>query len=301
MLGRSRRSDDSPRESAAMPPTPPDSPGCFLVTTLPTEDADATNEGHAHDRVARCGDPARRRLPPARSGAAAPEPRAIGELHPLDQGRSATACRAAYDPAQDVDFRRRLDRGAKLRRDLQDHRIVQAGPRRLSIRVRSRRCCRSSAKSSRRSTAIDFLGSPFQMRVAAALAEADREVNALIFPEGNKGAGRVESRRRTSARSGRRRNRCGSIASPRPGSSGDSSMPRPRSAGWTRRRRPPAAVTFGFDGAQFANSRERVTFEELVHFFALERDGALVRVGAIIQALSTAETGVHAASNSRRC
>ena len=52
------------------------------------------------------------------------------------------------------------------------------------------------------------------------------------------------------------------------------------------RKEPPAtAVSFGFEGATFRNSRTRVTYEELLTSFKLDRNIALAKIGRIVHAL----------------
>ena len=48
---------------------------------------------------------------------------------------------------------------------------------------------------------------------------------------------------------------------------------------------PVSAVTFGFDGATFRNSRSRVTYEELLASFKLDKDPALMKIGRLVHAL----------------
>ena len=50
---------------------------------------------------------------------------------------------------------------------------------------------------------------------------------------------------------------------------------------------PPSAVGFAFEGAQFSNSKTRVTFEELLVNFGLTGNAALVRIGKLVHALDT--------------
>lgn len=293
MLGRSRR---SPRDDGNAAGTA-GLTWLFLVTTLPTDDANARMKvmrtieslGAAilRDGVYLLPDHAPQRQSLER----------LANYIRSIKGEAQLLAAPPYDPAQDVEFRRRLDRGGKFAEIFKTIESLKQGlglvdPSAIAKVLQKQR------EDFEALIMIDFLGSPFQARVAAALAEADREVNALIFPEGNKGAGRVDSRKAYFRKIWTTKkplwiDRLASAWLIRRFIDAEAEIR------WLDRDAValPAAVTFGFDGAQFANSRERVTFEELVHFFALERDGALVRVGAVIQALSTAETGVAAASN----
>jgi len=53
---------------------------------------------------------------------------------------------------------------------------------------------------------------------------------------------------------------------------------------------PKGAVTYGFEGADFANSSSRLTYEQLLAYFKLDRNPALVRIGVLTRALETADT-----------
>ncbi|MCX7960848.1 MAG: chromate resistance protein [Burkholderiales bacterium] len=55
---------------------------------------------------------------------------------------------------------------------------------------------------------------------------------------------------------------------------------------------PAEAIGFAFDGARFANSAARVTFEELLAHFGLEKNAALARIGAIVHFLEVKGTAV---------
>ncbi len=52
---------------------------------------------------------------------------------------------------------------------------------------------------------------------------------------------------------------------------------------------PATAVGFGFEGATFRNSRDRVTYEELLAQFRLEDNPALVRIASLIRSLDAGD------------
>ena len=59
------------------------------------------------------------------------------------------------------------------------------------------------------------------------------------------------------------------------------------------RKEPPAtAVSFGFEGATFRNSKTRVTYEELLTSFKLQKNVALAKIGRIVHALDANDQGV---------
>ena len=55
---------------------------------------------------------------------------------------------------------------------------------------------------------------------------------------------------------------------------------------------PSGAVGFGFEGAEFANTRSLVTFEMLLSSFGLERNTTLARLGALVHFLDAGGTPV---------
>jgi hypothetical protein len=55
---------------------------------------------------------------------------------------------------------------------------------------------------------------------------------------------------------------------------------------------PEGAVGFAFDEAQFRNRNRRITFEELLAAFGLDRHPALKRVGALVHYLDAGGTPV---------
>lgn len=48
---------------------------------------------------------------------------------------------------------------------------------------------------------------------------------------------------------------------------------------------PDTAISFGFDGARFANSETRVSYEEMLRHFGYDRIAALVKIGTIVHYL----------------
>lgn len=58
---------------------------------------------------------------------------------------------------------------------------------------------------------------------------------------------------------------------------------------------PANALGFDFDGARFTHTGHRVTFETLLASFGLERDAALLRIGAIVHALDVGGEAAEAA------
>jgi hypothetical protein len=55
---------------------------------------------------------------------------------------------------------------------------------------------------------------------------------------------------------------------------------------------PPRSLTFGFEGAHFANSESRVTYEEMLAQLGLTKNPALARIGSIVHFLEAGGTPV---------
>jgi hypothetical protein len=55
---------------------------------------------------------------------------------------------------------------------------------------------------------------------------------------------------------------------------------------------PARAVGFAFAGATFCNSKDKVTFEEILASFKLDQNTGLARIGTLIHALNAGETKV---------
>jgi len=137
--------------------------------------------------------------------------------------------------------------------------------------------------------ALDFFGSPNRDKAEKVLAEMESRVRELIFPENtpaSPSAG-VARTNRTYFRRG--------WATRKP------LFTDRLACAWLIRRfidpeavlvwldksrdAPATAVTFGYDGATFRNSRNRVTYQELLASFKLEKDPALVKIGHLVHAL----------------
>ena len=147
--------------------------------------------------------------------------------------------------------------------------------------------------------AIDYFGSAERMRTAQLLAEADHQVRELLFPTTpNSGASTHDETPRTVQKSYHQR----LWVTHRP-----AQIDRLATA-WLIRRFIDVAgevrfidkyaqagddtVSFGFDGAAFSNSGERLTFDELRATFGLQRDHGLTRLGRAIHAIVTADKSV---------
>ena len=141
---------------------------------------------------------------------------------------------------------------------------------------------------------LDFFPSESKERAARALSEAEQAVHALMFPDAYKKSGTVDTTGRQyfqRAWATRKPLWADQLAS-----------------AWLIRRFidpeatllwldknqecPACAVGYAFPGATFCNSRDKVTFEEMLASFKLDNNTALARIGTLIHALNAGETKV---------
>ncbi len=139
--------------------------------------------------------------------------------------------------------------------------------------------------------ALDFFPDEARGRAAQALAQAEAEVRAMLFPAQASAAahGAETLQRRTWAT--RRPLWVDRLASAwlirRFIDSEAKLLWLDRSAAC-----PEAALGFGFDGARFAGSQARVTFEHILEQFGLAGHAALARIGGIVHFLEVRGTPV---------
>jgi hypothetical protein len=142
--------------------------------------------------------------------------------------------------------------------------------------------------------ALDFFPSPLAPKADAVLAESEAAVKRLMFPDEAPPPAAVGKSSRSKREFFRR-----AWATRRP-----LFVDRLASA-WLIRRFidaeatmlwldkatpcPATAVGFGFEGATFRNSRDRVTYEELLSQFRLEDNPALVRIASLIRSLDAGD------------
>ena len=141
---------------------------------------------------------------------------------------------------------------------------------------------------------LDFFPSASKERAARALAQAEQAVHALMFPEVPKTSGMIESTRKQYFR------RVWATRKPL--------WADQLASAWLIRRFidpeatlvwldktqecPAHAVGFAFAGATFCNSKDKVTFEEILASFKLDQNIGLARIGTLIHALNSGKTKV---------
>ncbi len=139
---------------------------------------------------------------------------------------------------------------------------------------------------------LDFFVSPLRQRAERALTEMEESVRRMMFPDngdgGEGGAGKPATRskkqyfrRAWATRKPLFVDRLASAWLIRRFIDPEATLL------WLDKRQacPATAVGFGFEGASFANSRTRVTYEELLASFRLDRNAGLVKIGQLVHAL----------------
>lgn len=138
---------------------------------------------------------------------------------------------------------------------------------------------------------LDFFVSPLRQRAERALTEMEDAVRDLMFPDNGGGGGGTAKPATLSKRQYFRRawatrkplfvDRLASAWLIRRFIDPEATLL------WLEKRQacPATAVGFGFEGASFANSRTRVTYEELLASFRLDRNAGLVKIGRLVHAL----------------
>jgi hypothetical protein len=192
------------------------------------------------------------------------------------------------DEAQTRHFRGMFDRSAKYRELIKTVDSLKAGFG-VSDPAAIRHVLMKQRQELDAIGTLDFFGSPLKAKAESVLAEMEDKVHAMIFPEDaprSPDAGVARSSRRYFRRAWATRtplfvDRLASAWLIRRFIDPEAIMV------WLdSRKEPPAtAVSFGFEGATFRNSRTRVTYEELLASFKLDRNIALAKIGRIVHAL----------------
>ncbi len=202
----------------------------------------------------------------------------------------------ALDASQAQAFRAFFDRSAKYDELVKAVEGLEAGfgiAEPLSISrslVRHRRAFEAIA-------ALDFFPSDARDRAAQALRQVESRVNALVFPHLPRSGpvtqpARGYLRRLWATRRPLWADRLASAWLIRRFIDAQATLI------WLDRGEacPAAAVGFGFEGAQFSNSSGKVTFEQLLETFSLEKNTALAKLGALVHYLDAGGEQVNEAA-----
>jgi hypothetical protein len=142
-------------------------------------------------------------------------------------------------------------------------------------------------------SALDFFPSPGRERAAAALKDAEDRVRSLVFPDAPKPSaamrpGRHYLKRIWATRKPLWADRLASAWLVRRFIDPEATLI------WLEKGQecPAAAVGYGFEGAEFANSQSGITFERLLAKFGLQGNPALAKIGSLAHYLDTGGTPV---------
>ena len=192
------------------------------------------------------------------------------------------------DEAQSKEFRGLFDRSEQYRELVKTVESLKAGFG-ISDPVAINRVLGKQRRDLEAIVALDFFGSPLRDKTERVLAEMEARVRELIFPEnapaspsaGVARANRTYFRRGWATRKPLFTDRLASAWLIRRFIDPEAVLV------WLDKGRdaPATAVTFGYEGATFCNSRSRVTYEEMLSSFKLEKDPALMKIGRLVHVL----------------
>ncbi|HUX25411.1 MAG TPA: chromate resistance protein ChrB domain-containing protein [Burkholderiales bacterium] len=141
---------------------------------------------------------------------------------------------------------------------------------------------------------LDFFPSQAKERAARTLAEAEQAVRSLMFPDAQKKSGTPDTtgklyfRRIWATRKPLWADQLASAWLIRRFIDPEATLL------WLDKHQdcPENAISYGYAGATFCNSKNKVTFEEILAGFKLDQNAGLARIGALIHALNAGETKV---------
>jgi hypothetical protein len=213
----------------------------------------------------------------------------VGKL----SGSSHVLSVTAVDQAQVIAFRGLFDRSAKYEELVKAVEGLRSGfgvsePSAIA-RVLNKQRREFDAIST-----LDFFPSESQARAARALSETEEEVRKMMFPDAPKATDRVTQsgrnylKRHWATRKPLWTDRLASAWLIRRFIDPEARML------WLDKGQdcPPTAVGFAFDGAPFSNTSQKVTFEELLTGFGLDKNATLVRIGSLVHYLDAGGTPI---------
>jgi hypothetical protein len=201
--------------------------------------------------------------------------KSAGSAHVLQAG--------AASPAQQAAFERLFDRSARYEDLIKTVESLRVGfghsdPSAIS------RVLHKQRRDFEAIAALDFFPAPARERAQAALAAGEAEVRKLMFPGQGQVAlapGETLLRRVWATRKPLWADRLACAWLIRRFVDPEATL-----AWLDKAQAPPAgAIGFAFDGAHFANSATRVTYEEMLARLQLAKNAALARIGSIVHFL----------------
>ena len=137
-------------------------------------------------------------------------------------------------------------------------------------------------------SALDFFPTPARARAEKAIADADQAIKKLLFSDGNSGTDESLHQRTWVTRKPLSADRLASAWLIRRFVDPEGKL------AWLEKTEPTpeGAIDFGFEGARFASSESRVTYEEMLAGLKLAGNTALAKIGSIVHFLEVRGTPV---------
>lgn len=195
---------------------------------------------------------------------------------------------ASADLAQERSFKKLFDRAAKYEELIKIIEGLRAGFG-ISEPSAIARVLNKQRREFEAISALDFFDSPLKEKAARVLRETEAEVRKRMFPDAPRSGGRLTQtgryyfKRTWASRKPLLADRLGSGWLIRRFIDPEATLM------WLEKTQacPSTAVGFGFEGATFFNSRDKVTFQELLTRFGLDENATLARIGALVHYLET--------------
>jgi hypothetical protein len=192
-----------------------------------------------------------------------------------------------FDAEQGQAFRSLFDRGKKYEELIKAVKGLRAGFG-ISEPSAIARVLNKQRREFEAISALDFFDSPVKKQAAEVLRDTEDEVRKKMFPDSPKSGrltqtGRYYFKRLWASRKPLLADRLASAWLIRRFIDPEASLM------WMEKTQqcPSTAVGFGFEGATFFNSKDKVTFQELLAKFSLDNNETLTRIGALVHYLDT--------------
>ena len=203
----------------------------------------------------------------------------IGKSH----GAAHVVCVSATSPAQHEAFVRLFDRSARYEDLIKTVESLSIGYGHSDPSAIAR-VLHKQRREFEAIAALDFFPAPARERAQAALAKADAAVRQLLFPAGPQaglGAGEKLLGRTWATRKPLWADRLACAWLIRRFVDPEATLM------WLDKSEtaPPQAIGFGFEGAHFTNSEDRVTYEQMLARLKLADNPALAKIGSIVHFL----------------
>lgn len=208
-------------------------------------------------------------------------------------GSAYVLCVASVDEAQTRQFLALFDRTHKYEELIKTVESIKSAIG-YSDSVSIMRVLNKHKRDFKMISTLDFFPSDARDRAAHALADAEKAVHALMFPEAQKKSsvldttGKLYFRRMWATRKPLWADQLASAWLIRRFIDPEAKLL------WLERSEecPANAIGYGYAGATFYSTRDKVTFEEFLDGFKLDKNAALRRIGGLIHALNAGDSTV---------